>query len=384
MLDVARIPKSPPALPLLVLRELRVCSGILSARGCPACYRPPVADDPIKRARGHEHAGEIDQALAAYREVEPASPSYAESRIRIVGITLLRGQVEAAEREARAFVALRPSQPESHGSLGQVLRFQGKHEIAIESFIKAVALTPANAGYHALLCDARRAKYWSPDADLYQGLRIAAAQDKAQPSAHYRLLQLEYVGLMINPDVLRWLTGDEDRMPKRLMETLDGRFEGRFTHALADAAKWRAGARRAGSEFAPQEARVTFAEGKPVDGEIEDSDTTIGGALEAIEKDEYRIVPFREIRSIEFGAAASWVKSKLTLKSGRATEVEVPALYLLTEGCRAAQLREGRGTAWRHLSDDLHVGLGLRSFCLRKQRSESTVGLNRIKRIEFA
>jgi len=344
-----------------------------------------MVEDPLRRARRHEQAGEIDRALTAYHEIGPGSPAFAQARIRIVGIALMRQQLETAEREARAFVASKPRMPEPHASLGQVLRFLGRHDDAIESFAKALALAPETVGYRALLNDARRAKYWAPDADLYQGLRVAAAQGKAQPSANHRLLQLEFAGLMINPDVHRWLTGDsEERIPQRLVSVLDERFGGRFSQALADAATWRSCARSAGSEFAPQDACVTLADGKPVRGAIEDSDTTLGGTLEAIEADEYKLIPFGEIASIEFGEAAPWVTSKLTRRSGRAAEVEVPALYLLTEGCRTAELREGRGTAWRALSGDLRVGLGLRSFLQRRKGGRTTVGLDRIKRIAFA
>ncbi len=333
-----------------------------------------MTDDPIKRARRHEQAGEIDQALAAYREVPLEAPAYAEARIRIVGIALLRGRLDEAEREARAFAAQRLASPEPHATLGQVLRLSFRHDDAIASFRAAADLAPSNAGYRMLLNDARRAKYWSPDADLYAALRVHATSGQAGASAQARLFHLEFVGLL-NPEFQHWLTGSEadDALPRRLRESLDGRFDGRFSQMLAEVAAARERVR------APARARVVLRSGPPREALIEDADGTVGASLEAIDGDGYALLPFGELASVEFGDAAPYVRTRVVPRSGPARDVDVPALYFFTEGCRLADVREGRRTLWRALAPGLRVGVGLRCFAV----DGGLVALSAVKRVEF-
>lgn len=340
-----------------------------------------MADDPIKRARKHEAAGEIDQALAAYREVGASAPSYAEARIRIVGIAMLRGQLQEAEVEARAFVTACPTMPESHATLGQVLRLSFRHDEAIGAFRKAVELAPQSAGYRMLLNDARRARYWAPDADLCAGLEAHVASGKAGPSARIRHFHLQLAALL-SPEVQHWLTDSaaiekEEKLPAGLRRSLDARFEGRFSRALDEAVgAWKV-------LRAEARARMTLADGGTREGGVEDSDGTIGAALEAIDGDEYAILPFGELSSIEFGGPGPYVRTRVTPREGRPREVEMPALYFFTEGCRKKDLRDGRRTAWRLLAGGLRVGLGLRAFLVHGASKTTLVGLDRVKRIDF-
>jgi hypothetical protein len=340
-----------------------------------------VTDDPIKRARAHEAAGRLDDALAAYREVPAGAPAWSEARIRVVGIALLRGHLDVAEREARAFASARPDSPEPHATLGQVLRLSFRHDDAIASFAKAASLAPGNAGYRMLLNDARRGRYWSPDADHYQALSIHATSGQASPAALARYFHLAFVGLL-NPDFQRWLTASEadNALPATLRSSLDARFGGRFSQELdAVVATW-SRLREPGSPWEPARARVSFAGSPARDGLLEDGDGTVGAAIETIAGDEYALVPFGEIASVDFlQAAGAYVSARLTPRSGKPRDVEVPALYLFTEGCRLPGLREGRGTVWRTLATGLSVGLGLRMFRL----GDGLVGIDRVKRIEI-
>ncbi|MBI2933030.1 MAG: hypothetical protein HYY16_15405 [Planctomycetes bacterium] len=333
-----------------------------------------MSEDPICRAHRHEAAGEIDQALAAYREVEPASPPFAESRIRVVGIMLMRGRLDEAAAEARAFAAAKPQLPEPHATLGQILRLGFRHDDAIASFRKAAELAPENAGYRMFLNDAVRAKYWSPDADLYGALKIHAGAGQAGWSAKIHLFHLQFVGLL-NPELQQWLTAGEGDavVPEGVRRSLDARFQERFSQELGEVlSMWKD--LRGGKS-----GRVVLSSGATREGAVEDADGTILAALETIRGEEYAIVPFGEIAAVEFGPPAPYVRSRLTLRSGESRDVEVPALYFFTEGCRRQEVREGRRTVWRGFGDGFSVGLGLRSFRVDSE----LVSLGQVRRIEF-
>jgi len=340
-----------------------------------------VADDPIKRARAHEGAGRLDDALAAYREVPHGAAAWPEARIRVVGIALLRGHLDEAEREARAFATARPDSPEPHATLGQVLRLAFRHDDAIAAFATAASLAPGNAGYRMLLNDARRGRYWAPDADHYRALSVHATSGQASPAALARYFHLAFVGLL-NPEFQRWLTASEgdNALPAALRSALDAGFDGRFSRELDALVATRSRLREPGSPWAPGRARVTFAGSPAREGAFEDGDGTVGAALETISGDEYALAPFGDLACVDFlQAAGGYIASRLTPRAGKPRDVEVPALYLFTEGCRLPGLREGRGTVWRTLVTGLSVGLGLRMFRL----GDGLVGIDRVKRIEF-
>lgn len=71
---------------------------------------------------GHfEYEGELDRAMAAYREAARLDPESAEIRAELAGFFARQGRVEDASREARTALALDPANHEANRILGSIL-----------------------------------------------------------------------------------------------------------------------------------------------------------------------------------------------------------------------------------------------------------------------
>ena len=71
---------------------------------------------------GHfESEGELDRAMAAYREAARLDPESAEIRAELAGFFARQGRVDDASREARAALALDPANHEANRILGSIL-----------------------------------------------------------------------------------------------------------------------------------------------------------------------------------------------------------------------------------------------------------------------
>src|SRR5918995_4319056 len=71
---------------------------------------------------GHlESEGELDRAMAAYREAARIDPESAEIRAELAGFFARRGRIDDASREARAALALDPANHEANRILGSIL-----------------------------------------------------------------------------------------------------------------------------------------------------------------------------------------------------------------------------------------------------------------------
>jgi protein involved in temperature-dependent protein secretion len=337
---------------------------------------------PLERARAFEREGSLDAALAAYREAATEDPAAGEPRIRIVGLHLLAGRTADAEHEARDFVA-RADSSDAHATLGQVLRLTFRLDEAVASFSTALARAPGSPGLRALLNDARRAKYWTPTAELHASLAARERAGPLPPADAFRFFHARFAGLL-SPDVQRWLVAADgrDELPRDLVAALDAKFEGRFSRELGEVVEMAESLRRRGP-YAPARARITTAS-RVLDGEIIDTDSTILGAFEVVEGDAYAIVPFAEVRALEVVKPGPYFAATLTRRDGAERSVEIPALYFFTEGCRTKQAREGSMTVWRTLRGPFRVGLGLRDFYVRSEGKPQLLGLDGVRRIEFA
>lgn len=330
---------------------------------------------PLERARGFERHGRLDDALAAYREAAAADPSAGEPRIRIVGLLLLRGRAAEAESEARAFVAQSGS-ADAHATLGQLLRLGSRHEEALSHFQAACARDPASPGLRRLLNDGLRSRYWSQSAALTAELRVRFESGRATPAEGFRYYHLRFLGLL-SPDVQRWLMNiDQEALPDATLDALD-------RQAGLSAVLKSCRALREHGPYAAAAARVTT-ESETLEGSLSDSDMTILGGLEVVEASGYSIVPFGDLRSVEVREPGAYFKAALRDRGGRDREVEMPALYYFTEWCRSVEVREGRLTVWRTIADPLRVALGLKDFELTRADKTFLIGLDRIRRIEFA
>jgi tetratricopeptide (TPR) repeat protein len=71
--------------------------------------------------RHFESDGDIDRAMAAYREAARLDPRSAEIRAELAGFFARQGRVDDASREARAALALNPANHEANRILGSIL-----------------------------------------------------------------------------------------------------------------------------------------------------------------------------------------------------------------------------------------------------------------------
>lgn len=110
-----------------------------------------------------------------------------------------------------------------------------------------------------------------------------------------------------------------------------------------------------------------------------------GAALELIVKDKYTWLAFEGIRAIEIDPPRTlrdliWVPARVEALDGTTGEVFIPALYFGSGAESNDQLRLGRMTEWKPLSDDLAQGMGLRLF-LVDEEEQSVLDT---RRVEFA
>lgn len=105
----------------------------------------------FRLAAVYEAQGRADDAEKAYRRVLRAEPdSYAALNNLAMLLAGRKGQGQEAVELARKAVALAPSRPQAHDTLGWALHAQGKHEDALASVQRALAIDakPASYAYH--------------------------------------------------------------------------------------------------------------------------------------------------------------------------------------------------------------------------------------------
>jgi type VI secretion system protein ImpE len=106
--------------------------------------------------------------------------------------------------------------------------------------------------------------------------------------------------------------------------------------------------------------------GKPFQ-DFRDSDDRVGPVLELTVRDKYTWLPFEQIKRLEITAPKRlrdllWAPAIVETTDRTMGEVYVPALYESTSAHPNNQLKLGRMTDWRQLSQDLHLTVGLRLF----------------------
>jgi type VI secretion system protein ImpE len=101
--------------------------------------------------------------------------------------------------------------------------------------------------------------------------------------------------------------------------------------------------------------------------DFRDWDDLLGPVLELILNGQYTWLPFEQIKRMEISAPKTmrdllWASARLEARDGTIGEVYVPALYAGSYESQNDQVRLGRMTDWRQLSDDLSLAVGLRLF----------------------
>ena len=119
--------------------------------------------------------------------------------------------------------------------------------------------------------------------------------------------------------------------------------------------------------------------------DFRDYDDRVGPVLELIVKDKYAWLPFEQIKRIEISPPKQlrdmlWASAKIEALDGTIGEVYVPTLYAGSSDSDNDQVRLGRMTDWKQLSEDLFSAVGQRLFLLDGEDKS----LFEAKAVEFA
>jgi len=98
----------------------------------------------IQRGHAHLRAGELTEALAAYRHALELDPNSASAHQGLGLVFYKRGSFDAAEDELRQAIRQRPEGAELHYTLGLVQQDRRLFPAAIESFTRALELDPGS------------------------------------------------------------------------------------------------------------------------------------------------------------------------------------------------------------------------------------------------
>ena len=99
----------------------------------------------LQSAVAMHQQGQLDQALALYREVLSLAPRQPDAVCLEGTVLLQRGELEAARLRLAEAVRLNPRNPDAHSNHGHALRQLGETEAAVESFRQALVLKPHSA-----------------------------------------------------------------------------------------------------------------------------------------------------------------------------------------------------------------------------------------------
>lgn len=95
--------------------------------------------------------GDYDEALTLVNKSLAARPDFAESYQLRALIRMLYQQVAQADQDMQQAIALRPTSPQFHNTLGQIYLTEGRYEAARDVYETAVALEDRQAMYHYYL-----------------------------------------------------------------------------------------------------------------------------------------------------------------------------------------------------------------------------------------
>jgi tetratricopeptide (TPR) repeat protein len=140
-------------------KSLPMDTPIIDERGVRA-VEPAGALAHHNRGHDFEDAGDLEQALEAYRRSANNDPEFAEAYFDMGRLHARRGEVAMAEEVLRRGLELKPSHVESQVTLGTILYGQGRWEEAEGPLRAAVKLAPerplADAGHDREAIEAYR------------------------------------------------------------------------------------------------------------------------------------------------------------------------------------------------------------------------------------
>jgi tetratricopeptide (TPR) repeat protein/tRNA A-37 threonylcarbamoyl transferase component Bud32 len=98
--------------------------------------------------------GDVDEALAAFRQALVLDPRFAQAHIGLGAALSRKGDVDGAIAACRQALVLDPRLAAAHGELGTILHGKGDVDGAIAEWRRAIALDPKFAGAHVNLGNA--------------------------------------------------------------------------------------------------------------------------------------------------------------------------------------------------------------------------------------
>jgi protein O-GlcNAc transferase len=119
---------------------------------------PRYAEAYINLGNALKDRGQIDEAIAAFRQAIALKPSLHEAHSNLGNVLRDKGQVDEAIAACRRAIALMPNYPGAHCNLGNALLDKGELDEAIAAFRRAIALNSSFPQAHNNLGNALREK----------------------------------------------------------------------------------------------------------------------------------------------------------------------------------------------------------------------------------
>ncbi len=141
---------------VIVSLEAWACSS--SSPGRPESRPDPAAEQHLKRGGDLELKGDLDGAIAEYREAVRLRPRDAELHNYLAWVLGRKGDWNGAVAEYREVIRLQPEDAWTHHYLGQLLGNKGDWDGAIAQAREAIRLMPNDVSMHYFLGDALRQK----------------------------------------------------------------------------------------------------------------------------------------------------------------------------------------------------------------------------------
>jgi Tfp pilus assembly protein PilF len=149
--------------------------------------------------------GDLDQALAKFREALAVDPDHVEARLGLAFVSDKQGQVEEAMQEYQSVLALQPQNSLALNNLGVLYDNKGRHEEAIRYFEKALQIDPADQNARNNLANSTSNKALAKERSAkFETARQKVEANPKSPRASYELARL-YAAYGEKEQAIGWL-----------------------------------------------------------------------------------------------------------------------------------------------------------------------------------
>jgi len=121
------------------------------ATAAPTAQKPQSEIERLTHADLLASQGDLDGAIAAYREVLRFSPTFGTARLGLAGLLLRKGSLDEAMAEYREVARQDPNDTRGHTALGNLLIQKGDTDGALAEFRESERLDPKDANAHYLV-----------------------------------------------------------------------------------------------------------------------------------------------------------------------------------------------------------------------------------------